>query len=165
MAHNTELNQYLIDEINQEYQNWLDLISGLTPEQLTRRPEDGWSVIDTLIHVTAWQGNAIKIAKEQKDPGVPVPDPQFGPSRVLHIYFEDFNQEIFQAHKDWSLKQALDWFEKTDVDLRSALLELPEERLFPDPNKRQPFNWFWRPAIVHSREHRMDIEERFKEEN
>ncbi len=163
MAESTNL-QYLMDEITQEYQNWLDLIAGLTAEQVGKRQEDGWSVIDTLVHVAAWQENGIQIAQAQRDPKATYPDPQFGPSRVLNIPFEEFNRKTFEEHRDWTLKQALEWFEEINSSLRTTLAELPKERLFPDPGKRIPYNWFWRPAIVHSREHRLDIEEGFKDE-
>ena len=163
MTKSSELTQYLIDEIEQEYPNWLDLIASLTPGQLAKRPEDGWSVVDVLVHVTAWQENGLKIADTQKDPQAQTPDAQFGPSRVLNIDFEDFNQRVFEAHRDWGMEQALAWFESINSSLRSALKELPIERLYTDANKRAPFNWFWRPAIVHSREHRLDVENRFKE--
>jgi len=163
MDSNTDFVQYLINEINQEYQNWLGLVNGLTPKQSSSRPEGGWSVIDTLVHVTAWQENGVQIAQTQANPHAPYPDPQFGPSRVLNIPFESFNQKTFESHRDWTLKEALTWFEKINNDLRAALLALPKERLFPDPAKRIPYNWFWRPAIVHSREHRLDIEDRFKD--
>jgi len=117
--------------------------------------------VDALVHVTAWQENALKIANGQKDPQALIPDAQFGPSRVLNIDFEEFNQRIFESHRDWSMEQALVWFESINTSLRSALKELPIERLYADANKRAPFNWFWRPAIVHAREHRLDIENRF----
>jgi len=159
----SNLKQYLIDEIEQEYRNWLDLIASLTPEQLANRPEDGWSVVDALVHVTAWQENGLKIANGQKDPQALIPDAQFGPSRVLNIDFQDFNQRVFDAHRDWSMEQALAWFKSINTSLCSALKELPIERLYVDADKRTPFNWFWRPAIVHAREHRLDIENRFKE--
>ncbi len=163
MEANKELVKYLMDEVSQEYQNWLDLIHGLSAGQVSARPEDGWSTIDTLVHVTAWQKNGLSIAEAQKNPRAVYPDPQFGPSRVLNIPFEEFNRRTFEEHKDWTLQQALEWFEKVNFELRAALQALPIDRLFPEPDKRIPYNWFWRPAIVHSREHRLDIEGRFKE--
>ncbi len=164
MKSGNESVNYLISEISREYQNWLNLVTALKPEQVSKRPEEGWSVIDTLVHVTAWQNNGLSIAEEQKNPKAIYPDPSFGPSRVLKIPFQEFNDRTFAEHKEWTLQQALEWFEKINMDLRSALLTLPVERLFPDPAKRIPYNWFWRPAIVHSREHRLDIDERFKDE-
>ena len=60
MESSKELIDYLISEISQEYRNWLELVTALTPEQVSKRPEEGWSVIDTLVHVTAWQKKRVE---------------------------------------------------------------------------------------------------------
>src|SRR5258706_2365113 len=46
----------LIERIRQEYAALERTIGELHEEQMTAKPESGWSVKDNLAHIAAWQG-------------------------------------------------------------------------------------------------------------
>ena len=162
MRSESEQIKNILAEIELEYQTWLDLIYGLTEEQITSQLEDDWSVVETLIYITAWQANALHITQQQADSDALRLNPHGSPAGILRINVDKFNQEIFDFHRDWSLDQALSWYKETNASLRSALMILPSDRLFVKLDQQAACMWFWRPAVIHSREHRHALERRLE---
>jgi DinB superfamily len=142
-------------QIEEEHQAWLNFLLHLPPGELRRTPEGtDWSALETFIHVTAWQENALKVARGLADGTIRQVKPSNTPAGILHIDLERFNAEILVSHKDWSLEQVLEWNKKVSSDLREALDRLPADKLFGGRNPFEACSWFARPAIIHSRGHR-----------
>lgn len=155
-----ELVERILAEIGLEHRALIQLCNGLRADQASSRTNDEWSAIDVLIHITAWQDNALRIARLQAAPDAPVLNPHSGPAGVLRINVERFNEEVFISHRDWMLEQAMAWHDQTNADLRSALAALPSERVLGGCGKYGACMWYWRPAFIHSREHRHALEQR-----
>lgn len=153
-----ETRALILDEIVAEHRAWVRLVVGLDPERVTRRLEDGWSAVDYLVHVTAWRENALVVARRLADPDEPDPGPTRGAGRILGIDVDRFNAETLASHRGWDLDRALAWSEQVDSDLREALAALPADRLLGGPYRHGARRWYWRPGVVHPREHRGRLE-------
>lgn len=150
----------ILAAIEREHRALTSLMARLSLEELTARAGDGWSAIDTLNHITAWQENALRVAQGQAGPAAPEVDPSLGVGRILDLDVESFNAEILTQHRQRSLAEALDWHKRVHAALLKALAVLPPERLLGGPGPHGARQWLARPAIVHAREHRQELEAR-----
>ena len=150
----------ILAEIEREHRALTSLMARLSPTQLTQGPPGGWSAIDTLNHVTAWQANALRIAESQAAPDAPELDPSLTPGRVLGIDVERFNADIQAQHGQISLDEALGWHNRVHMALLKALVSLPPKRVLGGPGPHGAQMWYARPAIIHTREHRQELEAR-----
>ena len=144
-----------------EREAWLDLVQGLSAEQLGTRPGGGWSVVDLLFHVGAWQENALRVARLQAEPGAPELEPDQGVAGVLGIDVDGFNEEFMTALGDRSIDEAMAWSGEVHAQLVEALGALPPERLLGGTFEHGARRWYWRPAVVHPQEHRTEVGSRF----
>ena len=147
-------------EIEEEHHRLTALASRLSAAQIGGRPGGAWSAIDTIIHITAWQEHARRVAVAQAAPDAPEIDPEVSAGRVLGIDGHAFNAGLLDSHRDWTLDQALAWHNQVHSALRAALGRLPSARLLGGPGPHGARTWYGRPAIVHAREHRLDLERR-----
>ncbi len=76
-------------------------MAGLPEEGALRRPGGGWSAVDSLIHITSWKENALRV-RQQAEPEAPDPGPTKGAAGVLHISIDRFNEETLAARRDWT---------------------------------------------------------------
>lgn len=150
----------ILSEIEEEHHALTALIAMLPVNQLTERPGGHWSAIDLLTHITAWQANALTIARQQAAPDAPELDPALGPGRVLGLDTAQFNAELLASHRDWTLDQALAWHNHIFAELMAALAALPPERLLGGPGPHGARMWYARPALLHAREHREEFQRR-----
>lgn len=150
----------VLSEIDEEHKAVTSLLAFLSLDQLTERRGDQWSAVDLLIHLTYWQENALKVARQQAAPDAPEVDPTLGAGRLLGIETDAANAEVLDRHRDWTLDQALGWYNRVYADLRAALAVLPSSRLIGGTGPRGARMWYARPALLHSREHRREFEQR-----
>lgn len=150
----------ILAEIEAEHRAWAELLALVTADTVSMKLYGEWSAIDTLIHVTVWQENALRIARLQAAPDAPALDPSQGSAGVLGIDVERFNQELLGSHRLWTVEQALTWSNEVAAELRAALATLPAERLLGGRGPHGAQLWYGRAAIVHSREHRHGLERR-----
>ena len=150
----------LFSDIEEEHRALTSLLARLSIDQLTERPGGGWSAIDLLVHITAWQENALKVARQQATPGAPELDPAGGAGRALGLDTDAFNAALLDSHRDWTLDRALAWHNQVFAALRAALATLPPARLLGGPGPYGARIWFSRPALLHSRDHRLEFERR-----
>jgi hypothetical protein len=161
MVAQSEILKHILAEIESEHLTLIQLLSGLSVDQaLSRPPSDEWSAVDVLIHITAWQDNALQIARLQAMPNAPVLNPRSSPAGILRINVQQFNKEVSLSHRDWTLEQAIAWHNQINNDLRSALANLPCGQVLSGIGKSGACMWYWRPAVIHSREHRHALERR-----
>lgn len=160
MVAQSEKLEHILAEIESEHQTLVQLFSGLAVDQASSRPDDEWSAIDVLTHITAWQDNALRIARLQAMPNAPVLNPRSSPAGILRINVQKFNEQVFNSHRDWTRDRVMAWHNQTNTDLRLALTTLPFERVLSGSGKYGTCMWYWRPAVIHSREHRHALERR-----
>lgn len=152
--------ELILAEIEAEHRAWAELLALVTADKVSMKLYGEWSATDTLIHVTAWQENALRIARLQAAPDAPALDPNQGSGGVLGINVERFNQELLGSHRLWTVDEALTWSNEVIADLRAALAALPAERLLGGRGPHGAQLWYGRAAIVHSQEHRHALERR-----
>jgi hypothetical protein len=143
----------------------MSVMEGLDHAEAASRPTGAWSAIDTLIHVTSWQENALAIAREQSSPGARTLDPSRGAARTLGIDVDLFNAESLASHREWSHDEAVRWSREVTSALLKALAALPDQRLFGGRARHGARMWYWRPAVVHSREHRRELQRRLRRDD
>jgi hypothetical protein len=150
----------LLADIEEEHHALTALMARLPLDWLAERRNGQWSAIDLLVHITAWQANALTIAHRLAAPGAPalVDDPM--PSQALGLDTHQFNADLLESHRDWTIDQALAWHNQVFADLLRALATLPPNRLLGGGGPHGAQRWFARPALTHSREHRLDFEQR-----
>jgi hypothetical protein len=78
----------------------------------------------------------------------------------LRINVQQFNEQVFNSHRDWTCDRVIAWHNQTNADLRLALTTLPFERVLSGSGKYGTCMRYWRPAVIHSREHRHALERR-----
>lgn len=148
----------IVSDIEAEHRVWVDLIESLSPRQLAETRNGAWTALDTLAHITAWNENALRIARAQAEPDAPDPGPSRGPAGVLHINVDKFNQQVLDDHHAWSRDRVVKWSEQVHVSLLEALGALPTERVLNGRGRHGARQWFWMPAVQHSGGHRRQLE-------
>jgi hypothetical protein len=148
----------ILAEIKEEHQALTTLMASLTPTQITKDLPGLGTAVDVLNHITAWQANALRIAKMQAAPDAPEFEPDQSSSQILGLDVDQFNAELRASHQDWTLDQALAWHNQVHTDLLTTLATLPPARLLGGSGPYGARRWYVRPAITHSREHRLELE-------
>ncbi len=145
----------ILAEIEAEHQAWLALLGGIPPAAATWRSSSGaWSAVDALAHVTAWQENAVRIARRLADPDAPSPGTNDGPASVMGLEVTRFNAQVWSAHQDWSADRALAWSRRVHGELVAALRALPTRRILGGRGRYGSQTWYWQPAVAHAAAHR-----------
>jgi hypothetical protein len=93
----------------------------------------------------------------EADPNEPDLGPRRGPAGYLHIWVDQFNADVFNAHEGWTREQALEWSGRVSNELLTALTRLPPERVLGGAGRRRARMWYWMPALIHSRGHRRRV--------
>lgn len=137
----------IVGDIEEEHRAWVDLIEGLSPRQLAETRYGAWNPLDKLAHITAWNENALQIARLQADPAAPDPGPTRGPAGVLHINVDEFNQQVLDEHHAWSRDRLVEWSNQVHVSLLEALGALPTDRVLNGRGRHGARQWFWMPAV------------------
>ncbi len=141
-----------------------ELLLNLSAEQMTAPELDGgWSVKDTLAHITAWEQEMIGwLQTAQRDE-----TPERPPFGLGDQVVDQINAGFYQANRDKTLEQVMDEFSASYRETMDLVRNAPEADLF-DP---QRFQWlegqaFW-PIVAantcwHYEEHRLAIEQWLK---
>jgi hypothetical protein len=94
MVVQSEKLEHILAEIESEHQTLVQLLSGLAVDQASSRPNGEWSAIDVLAHITAWQDNALRIARLQAMPNAPVLNPR---NRLLSLtHWFQVGENVFE---------------------------------------------------------------------
>jgi hypothetical protein len=114
--------EQIIDRLENRWQEFLHSFEGLSESQMTRPgPDGGWSIKDILVHVRAWEEEALKylpiILQNQRLP------------RYKDLYggINTFNAMTNETNKDLPLKTAVSNLENTHNQLLVYLSSVPEE--------------------------------------
>jgi hypothetical protein len=126
--------------------------------EATRRTRDRWSPVDTIVHVTSWMDNALRVARSQAAADAPRLDPSIGSAAILGIDVDAFDAEILEANVDRTLGDALARADEIHGELRRALEALPRDRVIVTNGPHGIVGWLLLPAIEHPPEHRLRLE-------
>lgn len=147
-------------EIETEHRTLTSLIASLSVSHLTARPAGQWSGVDTLNHITVWQSHALTVARAQAQPDAPVLSPTIGVGAVLGLKSDEINAELLSRYGEWTVDRSLAWHNQVNTDLRRALAGLSPRRLVGGSGPHGAAIWYGRPSIIHSRVHRLELEQR-----
>lgn len=148
----------VLNRLRDERSHFEELLAGLSESQMTNVAlGDGWTIKDTLAHLTAWEKELLrwlKMAADGQRPDMPRPG-------QWDSYIEAFNAREFVANRQRSLDEVLTEFRLVYSQLWTALQALPE-----DPNHPSWSVWYggqppWGLVATyyhHYAEHRQTIE-------
>lgn len=148
----------ILDAMDDEHRLWLALVGDLGEFEATRRAGTRWSPVDTLVHVTSWNVNALRVATSQATADAPALDPSVGSATILGIDVEEYNRDTLDRRKEWTLARAIAWAEEVYRDLRLAVEVLPSDRVIAPDGPHGIVGWLLLPAIEHPPEHRLRLE-------
>ncbi len=118
--------QEMIDQIQQSYAAFEARLASLDAGQMTAPAlAGGWSVKDTLAHLTVWHRRALDLIDPLEPPRVPeIPAGGIADSQV-----DAFNARFYAEHKDQPLVEALAAFRESYRQLLDAAQRLAEADL------------------------------------
>jgi hypothetical protein len=139
----------LIDEIDAGWQTLDEVVSALSPADLTRKltsrdPEDPtWTIADAVLHIAAWKRNGAGVARLQAEAGSQPVDAY--PSQVLGIDTRAFNDALAKDRsRSRELAAVLTAHRSAHAEMLEALAPLGDERLLLDGRPRlwlAPVTW------------------------
>jgi hypothetical protein len=147
----------LLDVLEDERENLLEAIDGLSDEDLSEPSLDGSrSVKDILIHISAWEAELIKLLWQAKQGQQPT---------TIHFSQVDVdaaNQAWFEAYHDRPLERVLGDFAAVRKQTTKRVESLSEDDLtnpqrFPWLNGRPLAEWIAGDSFEHDAEHAAQI--------
>jgi hypothetical protein len=117
----------LIDRIQREYAALERTIGALDEQQMTAKPESGWSVKDNLAHIAAWQG----ILRLFHIGGRPFQEAAPG---ITADYLKDdvdtINNDFYRRDRDRPLHEVLESFRRSHQQMQALIEGMSEAELF-----------------------------------
>jgi hypothetical protein len=152
-------NDELLDALEDERENFLKAIDGLSDEELQEPAlAGGWSVKDVIIHISAWEAELVKLLWQVK---------QGEPPSTVHfsnVEVDARNLEWFTAYHDRPLPRVLDDFAAVRKQTVRRVEGLNDEDL-NDPQRytwlkgRPLWEWVAGDSFEHDAEHAAQIKE------
>lgn len=122
----------IFDALEDERENFLDAIDGLSDEELQLPGVVGeWSVKDIMIHLSAWEAEMVKLLWQAKQ-GQPPSNPDWTEELV-----DQLNQEWFEAYHARQLDRVMADF----IAVRKQTSRRVEVFTDKDLNDPQRFSW------------------------
>jgi hypothetical protein len=147
------------DALEDERENFLEAIDGLSAEQLQTSGVVGeWSVKDIMIHLSAWEAELVKLLWQARQGQKPT---------TLHfsqIDTDAINQQWFENYRSRSLERVIDDFEavrKQTIRRLEAFSDddLNQAQLFTWQGKQPLWEWIANDSFQHENEHAAQIRE------
>lgn len=150
--------QTVLNRLRDERSHFEEMLAGLSENQMTNVAlDDGWTIKDTVAHLTAWEKEMLrwlKMASEGVSPDMPRPG-------HWDTYVQAFNAREFAANRHRPLNEIMVESRQVYSQLWAALQALPD-----DPNDPSWAVWFggqppWSLVATyyhHYAEHRQVIE-------
>ena len=122
----------IFDALEDERENFLDAIDGLSDEELQLPGVVGdWSIKDIMIHLSAWEAEMVKLLWQAKQ-GQPPSNPDWTEEQV-----DQLNQEWFEAYHARPLDRVMADF----IAVRKQTSRRVEAFTDKDLNDPQRFSW------------------------
>ncbi len=122
---------HLIGQIEADYTELEDLLSDLEEEQIISMPlNDGWTVKDHLVHITAWERSVLAFLNgESRRKALGVDDQA---AKAAGDDYHRLNQLIYEANKNRSLADVLADFRAVHTRLLLEVKRLQDSDLQRD---------------------------------
>ncbi len=122
----------IFDALEDERENFLDAIDGLSDDELQLPGVVGkWSIKDIMIHLSAWEAEMVKLLWQAKQ-GQPPSNPDWTEEQV-----DQLNQEWFEAYHARPLDRVMADF----IAVRKQTSRRVEAFTDKDLNDPQRFSW------------------------
>ncbi len=116
----------IISALNTERRHLEQNLSGFTPANMLKNGVVGeWSIKDVLAHLADWEAH-MPVWLEAARGGQPVAEIEEG---LNWKQFEEFNQRIYQRHKDQPLEDVLAYFHETHRQFMVMVEAMPEDEM------------------------------------
>ncbi len=124
----------MISNLNTERKRLEQNLATLTPEEMFLPGVVGeWSVKDILAHLADWEAH-MTVWMDAARLGDPVSEIESG---LNWKQFDEFNQRIFERHKDQALIDVLAYFHSTHQEFMQMVEDMPEDEMLE--RGRYPF--------------------------
>ena len=153
----------LISQIEREWSALMDVVARLSPEQMLRPDEGGWSPKDNLAHLTEWMNILVGYYFDHRPAHEVV---GVDPEVTAEWDFEVMNAIMFKRDRDRFLEQVLDELKGTYPKVYDRLEAISFEDLmkpiFEDDPDRPLINGVIGNTSEHFAEHRETISKMLK---
>ena len=124
----------IIQQLGNERKRLESNLATLTSDQMIVRGVVGdWSIKDVLAHLADWEAHMpVWVAAARQ--GDPVAEIESG---LKWTQFNEFNQRIYERHKDQSLDEVLGYFYDVHLEFMEMVDVMPEDEMLE--SKRYPF--------------------------
>jgi hypothetical protein len=116
--------QTVLNRLRDERSHFEELLAGFNANQMTNTAlNDGWTIKDTVAHLTAWEKELLrwlKMADEGQPPDMPRPG-------QWDSYIEAFNARQYAANRQRPLDEVMTEFRLVYSQLWTALQTLPDD--------------------------------------
>jgi len=150
----------LMKQIGDEWTALMDLAGRLSPEQMVRPDEGGWSPKDNLAHLAEWMkilmGHHMDRRPAHEVMGV-------SPEITRDWDMDVINPVLFQRNRDRSTEDVLAEIQRVYSELTLKLRSMPFEALLQprhadDPERQPLLRWILGDTTEHFAEHRATLE-------
>ncbi len=150
----------LLDRIRREWEALMEAAARLTPEQMLKPDEGGWSPKDNLAHLAEWMKilMAYHMDRQPAHEAVGV-----SPEVTAGWDSDKINPHLFERNRHRSLEEVTAELRSVYERLRGRLQAMTFEQLMrprhdDDPEKRPLMLWILGDTAEHFEEHRQAIE-------
>lgn len=133
----------ILQMLNTERKRLEQNLASLTPEEMHIPGVVGeWSIKDILAHLADWEAH-MPIWMDAARSGDPVAEVEVG---LSWKQFDEFNQRIFERHKDQALIDVLAYFRSTHQEFMQMAEDMPEDEMlergrYPFIGKGAVYDW------------------------
>jgi uncharacterized protein (TIGR03083 family) len=117
---------HILKRLQAERRRLEQSLASLSPDDMLRPGVVGeWSVKDVLAHLADWEAHML-VWIETARRGDPVEGPDVG---LTWKQFDLFNRRIYEAHRDQSLEDVLDYFHSVHRRFMDMVEAMPEDEM------------------------------------
>ena len=153
----------LMSQIEHEWSVLMDVVKQLSPEQMLKPDEGGWSPKDNLVHLTEWMNILLGYYFDHRPAHEVV---GVGPEVTADWDFQVMNEVMFKRDRDQPLEQVLGELKSTYAKVHDRLEATTFEDLMKPIFEDDP-DWFLIIGVIdntseHFVEHRETIQKVLK---
>jgi hypothetical protein len=117
---------HILEQLAAERTRLEQTLASLTPEEMMEGGVVGrWSVKDVLAHLADWEAHMLAwLDAARRGDAVHGPDPGLSWRQL-----KKFNARIFEAHRDQSLPEVLEYFSAMHARFMAMVAAMPEEEM------------------------------------
>jgi len=149
----------LLARIQREWRALMQAVEKLTPEQMTRPGESGWSVKDNLAHLAAWEHFMLRYHLHGEPPHAAM---EVDEATYERLDEDGMNAVLYERNKDRPVDDVLSGLRRSHEQVLAVLehttfADLTKPRHADDPKKRPVMDWVTGNTYEHYQEHRRAI--------